>query len=377
MKELTRLLADLVAIPSVNPMGRDRNGPEYLEKNVAEYVSNFLNRQRIDVQVQQVFPGRPNVIGHIEIGARETILLEAHMDTIPVDNMTIDPFDPVVKGRKLYGRGSCDTKSSLAAILFAVKEVLKTRRRLTRNVIVAAVSDEEYGLNGTKALLKQGWKFHYAIVGEPTRLEVINCHKGVIRWRMSTLGKSAHSAYPQHGVNAIFSMGRLLEALEQHAENLIAAKAHPMLGTATLSVGIIEGGHSVNAVPNSCTIEIDRRTLPGETADSVLKKIRRAVPRSVRHSISKPHLVVPSLSEKQSWKVVELLRDAFRENGKNLKVHGARYVTDASLYAAKGIPSAVFGPGRIEQAHSEVEYVNLHEVEEAALIHSALLTNSS
>lgn len=374
MRDLTRLLADLVAIPCVNPMGRDRSGPEYLETNIAQYVSHFLKSQKIDTEVQQVFPRRPNVVGHIDVGARETILLEAHLDTVPVDNMTIKPFDPVIKGGKLFGRGSCDTKASLAAILFTVQNVLRSKKRMQRNVIVAAVCDEEYGLNGSRALLKRGWKINYAVVGEPTGLEIINCHKGVMRWRMSVHGKSAHSAYPQQGVNAIFQMARLLEKLNEHSEELMAGRRHPMLGTATLSVGIIEGGQSVNTVPNVCSIEIDRRTLPAETARSVLTRVKRAVPRGIRYTLMRPHLIVPSLEHRLNRIIVALLSRAIGRSGRKPRVRGAMYVTDASLYAAKGIPAVVFGPGRIEQAHSEVEFVRLTELKAAADIYDALLT---
>jgi acetylornithine deacetylase/succinyl-diaminopimelate desuccinylase family protein len=374
--ELTKLLADLVATPSINPMGRDRRGKEYLEESVAQQVLHYLKRHRIDVEIQHVFPGRPNILGFVDVGARETMLLEAHLDTVPVDNMSIDPFDPVVKKGKLFGRGSCDTKASLAAILFSVKSLLPSRNRLSRNIIIAAVCDEEYGLNGTKAIVKSGRKLNYAIVGEPTGLEIINCHKGVVRWRMSVHGKSAHSAYPQQGANAIFHMARLLEALEQHSRDLLGGRRHRMLGSATLSVGMIEGGQSVNTVPNLCTVEIDRRTLPGETASAIAKTIKRLVPRSIRYSMAVPHLVVPGLDSQQNRTLVQLLREAFRKCRAKPRIHGARYVTDASLYAARGIPSVVFGPGRIEQAHSEREFVRLSEVRTAVDIYRALLTTN-
>jgi len=374
--ELTKLLADLVAIPSINPMGRDRAGGEYLEENLAQHVFHYLTRHKIDVEIQHVFPGRPNVLGFVDVGACETMLLEAHLDTVPVDNMSIDPFDPVVKEGKLFGRGSCDTKASLAAILLSVKSLLASRNRLFRNIIIAAVCDEEYGLSGTKAIVKKGRKIHYAIVGEPTGLEIVNCHKGVVRWRMSVHGKSAHSAYPQQGVNAIFHMAPLLEALERHSGDLLGGRRHRMLGSATLSVGIIEGGQSVNTVPNLCTIEIDRRTLPGETATAITKTIKRIVPRSIRFSMARPHLVVPGLESQKNRILVRMLKGAFHKCGREVRIHGARYVTDASLYAARGIPSVVFGPGRIEQAHSEREFVRLSEVRAAVDIYRALLTGN-
>jgi len=374
LDELTKLLAELVAIPSVNPMGRNRTGSEYGEENVAQHVLHYLKRAKIDVEMQPVFPGRPNVLGLVDVGARETMLLEAHLDTVPVGNMAIKPFDPFVKNDKLFGRGACDTKSSLAVILFSLKSLLTSRKRPSRNIIIAAVCDEEYGLNGTKEVLKKGRRIHYAIVGEPTGLEIINCHKGVVRWRMSVHGKSAHSAYPQQGVNAIFHMARLLQALEQHAKDLLKERRHRMLGSATLSVGIIEGGQSVNTVPNLCTIEIDRRTLPGENAESITKTIAHLVPRSMRYSMARPHLVVPSLDSQQNRSLVRLLKEALRTCGRDPRIRGARYVTDASLYAAQGIPSAVIGPGRIEQAHSEREFVRLSEVRTAVDVYRTLLT---
>jgi acetylornithine deacetylase/succinyl-diaminopimelate desuccinylase family protein len=377
MRELKKLLSDLIAIPSVNPMGFDRSGQEYLEAHLAEYVARFLRKMRVDVEVREVFPQRPNVVGYVDAHAKETILLEAHMDTIPVDNMTIEPFKPVIKAGKVFGRGSCDTKASLAAILLAVKQLLNSRKRLSRNVIIAAVCDEEYGLNGTRAILKDGRKMHYAIVGEPTGLEIVNEHKGVMRWRMTVHGKSAHSAYPQDGINAIFHAGILLNRLNQHAQDLLSGRRHPTLGTPTLSVGTIVGGQSVNTIPNECTIEIDRRTLPRETPASVLARVRRLIPRSIHCIISKPHLVVPGLDGEENEELVRILRDAIR--GCNLApvLRSARYVTDASLYAAKGIPAVVFGPGRIEQAHAEVEFVRLREVERAVEVYKKLLTSSS
>jgi len=376
MDELTRLLADLVAIPSVNPMGRDVAGEQYFEEMVGEFVYHYLARLCVDLERQKVHPHRFNILGFIDVRARETVLVESHLDTVPVDNMSIPPFDPVVKNGKLYGRGSCDTKSSLAALLYSLKKVLASPGKLKRNLFVAAVCDEEYTLSGTRALLKNKPKADYAIVGEPTALEIVNTHKGVVRWKIHTLGKSAHSAYPQRGVNAVYAMAKVLAALEHHNQRLVNGKRHDILGTPTLSVGVIHGGQSVNTVPDRCTIEVDRRTLPSEGPDSVLKQVKDILPKSVRWRMSKPDLFVPGLDGEGSDHVVTHLEEAMRAAGIRPKIGAANYVTDASLYAAKGIPAVVFGPGRIGQAHAEVEYVRLREVEEAARVYEAVFTRA-
>jgi acetylornithine deacetylase/succinyl-diaminopimelate desuccinylase-like protein len=146
MEAVTKLLSDLVAIPSMNPMGRGRMGKEYLEQSLAEYVAEYMKKASIDAELQQVYPGRPNVLGVVSAGASETLMLEAHLDTVCADSMLIDPFDPIVRDEKLYGRGACDAKGSVAAFLQAVVNSLKAAKRLRYNVLLLFVSDEEYRL---------------------------------------------------------------------------------------------------------------------------------------------------------------------------------------------------------------------------------------
>ena len=267
---LVRLLSDLVAIPSVNPMGRGKGGTGYSEADVAACVAAFMRSHRMDVRVSEVSPGRPNVTGYVDAGAEKTLLLEAHLDTVQADAMTIPSFTPEVRDGKLYGRGSCDTKGSLAAFLYGVSSALGAGGRLRFNVVILAAADEEYQFTGARHAVAQGLKADFGIVGEPTLLRIVRAHKGVTRWRLRTKGLAAHSAYPERGENAIYAMGHVLVALEEYALALRGTTPHPILGVPSLSAGVIEGGEAVNIVPESCTVEIDRRTLPGESTEQVL-----------------------------------------------------------------------------------------------------------
>ncbi len=167
MEPLVRLLSDLLAIPSMNPMGRDRTGAEYEEAAAADFVARALGALGADVDRQEVAPGRPNVIGRFHSGASATILLEAHLDTVPSGGMEIEPFVPVVRDGRLYGRGACDTKGSLAAFLFAVGEAVRHPAALRYNIVFAAVADEEFGFTGAREAVTRGLRADFGIAGEP------------------------------------------------------------------------------------------------------------------------------------------------------------------------------------------------------------------
>lgn len=366
------LLADLVAIPSMNPMGRSRTGPEYSEGDLAAYVADYLRRNSVDVSMEEVEPGRPNVVGTIEVGARDTVMLEAHLDTVHVDGMEIPPFTPEVRGGRVYGRGSCDTKGSLAAFLFAVTSLLKTGS-LRRNVVLAAVVDEEYRFSGARRLVGSGLRADFAVAGEPTRLRIVRAHKGVTRWKVVTQGRAAHSAYPERGENAIYSMAQVIQRLECHAADLLAERPHPLLGTPSLSVGVIEGGQTVNTVPDRCWIDVDRRTLPGEATDDILGPVRCMLAEVAGALLEPPYLDVAGMEVDGKSPAVSLLADAIRAAQGEVIIESAQYATDAGIYSGAGIPTVVFGPGDIAQAHTAGEYLDLAEFDSAIAIIQHLL----
>jgi acetylornithine deacetylase/succinyl-diaminopimelate desuccinylase family protein len=373
MEAVTKLLSDLVAIRSMNPMGRGRIGKEYAEQAIAEFIAEVMRKASIDVQIQQVVAGRPNVLGVVSAGASQTLMLEAHLDTVLADSMLIDPFDPIVRDGKLYGRGSCDTKGSIASFLQAVINVMSTMKSMRYNVLLLFVSDEEYRFAGAQYAVRHGIKADVGIAGEPTQLRIVRAHKGVTRWKVITNGVAAHSAYPERGKNAIYAMANVIGTLERHAATLAAGPAHPLLGTPSMSVGVIEGGQAVNVVPDHCWIEVDRRTLPGETATTVLDPIRELLKDIDGCEVREPHLSVAGMEVTETAPAVrDLARAVHSVCGESI-IESAHYATDAGIYNAAGIPTVVFGPGNIAHAHTENEYIELTQLFQATTIIERLL----
>jgi acetylornithine deacetylase/succinyl-diaminopimelate desuccinylase family protein len=374
MDPVVSLLSDLVAIPSMNPMGRGRTGPEYSEQSIADFVRAFLTKNAIDSEMQQVLPGRPNILGHVDANASQTLLLEAHLDTVHADSMTIEPFTPVVRNGQLFGRGSCDTKGSMAAFLQAVIHVLKTPGRLRYNILLLFVSDEEYRFMGAQHAVKKGLKADFGIAGEPTQLKIVRSHKGVTRWKMVTKGVAAHSAYPERGRNAIYAMSNIINRLDKYAAELYAGPRHPVLGAPSLSVGVIEGGQAVNVVPDRCSIEVDRRTLPDETMQSVIGPIQTLLRDLPDWEMKEPHLSIAGMEVAENAPALKALARSIKAVQGDVTVEGAQYATDAGIYNAVGIPTVVFGPGDINQAHTESEFIDLHQLDQAVAIIERLLT---
>jgi acetylornithine deacetylase len=371
---LIRLLADLVAIPSVNPMGRGKSGPGYSEHDVAAYVAAYLRRHGVETGVSDVTPGRPNVTGFIDAGAEKTLLLEAHSDTVQAESMMIPPFTPELRDGRLYGRGSCDTKGSLAAFLHGVCSHLDAGGRFRFNVIMLAAADEEYQFKGARHAVAHGLKADFGIVGEPTGLRIVRAHKGVTRWRIVTRGVAAHSAYPERGENAIYAMGHLLGRLEEYGKALRGSAPHPLLGSPSLSAGVIEGGQAVNIVPDRCTVEVDRRTLPEESTEEVLGAVRRALEAVPGWEFEPPHLAVAGMEVPEESPLVRLLSGAIGGICGDVHVEAAQYATDAGIYNGAGIPSVVFGPGDIAQAHTGEEWIDLENLHAAAAVVRSLIS---
>jgi acetylornithine deacetylase/succinyl-diaminopimelate desuccinylase-like protein len=367
---------DLIAIPSVNPMGQAVSGPPYGEKHVACYVYDYLRKLGVDSRISGRDAEHPNVLGFINVNAQETVLLEAHMDTVSHEEMEIAPFDPILRNGMLYGRGSCDTKSSLAAYLHALSHILGSGKKLRRNVILAGVHNEEYSFAGSRELVAEGLQATFAVVGEPTSLKVVYAHKGICRFRIHTKGRSAHAALFWLGDNAVYRMAGVLKELEAYGQELLA---HPKgeLGTSTLSVGRIAGGTAVNTVPSLCSIDVDYRLLPGESSaaarDAIRARISSANPEVV---IEPPYMEAPGMHGTKDSKPCLALATACHQAKWKTDFITAHYGTDGAIISAAGIPTAVFGPGAIELAHTKAECVPVNEVELASEIIIALLTEA-
>lgn len=363
MSAVLQTLADLVRINSVNP---EWNGPG--EAGVAKYVREFFLRAGVEAWEEEVLPGRNNVMARIPGKDRShSVLLEAHMDTVSTGNMEFDPFDPVIENRRLRGRGSCDVKAGLAAMMHAVVEV----REPACDVILAAVVDEEHAYRGVTRLvgsLQGGGQLPAAaVVAEPTELRAIRANKGVLRWEVVTHGKTAHSSKPELGSNAITIMARVILALEKHFDGL-AQKTHPLVGKATGSIGVIEGGSQVNVVPDECRIKIDRRLLPGETAEDAHAQCREALLKELpgtEFEMLPPSMADEGMETPADAAVVKTASRVLVSMGLDGEPAGVTFGCDCTKLSRAGIPSIIFGPGSVEQAHTDDEYIEVAQVESA------------
>lgn len=378
-------LAQLVAIPSVNPMGRESADPTFGEGRLTAYLEKTLAQMGLATWRQPVHAGRENLIARLDgevppaRGGR-IVLLDAHQDTVPVEGMTIEPFHPEQRDGRLYGRGACDTKGGLAAILVAVARLAAERPRGLPTILVSCTVNEEYGFSGAKRL-RELWTQagsqivprtpDAALVAEPTGLDVVIAHKGVIRWRCHARGRAAHSARPEMGDNAIYGMARAVTAIEHFAAGLGSrAAAHPFCGPATLSVGTIHGGVSVNTVPDRCTIEIDYRLPPGQEPEGARRELIAHLARSeatggcLEHD--PPYMTGLPLSQELNGPLAERLSAVVGGVAGGCRRVGVPYATNAAFYAAAAVPSVIFGPGWIEQAHTADEWVPLDQLLQAS-----------
>jgi len=362
MSPTAKLLADLIALRSVNPAflpPRDRHAGE---GRVAEFLAAVAARAGLDVEFQRVLPQRPNLLARLNPAGkiRRTILLAPHLDTVNVMNET--QFVPKSKGDRLSGRGACDTKGCVAAMLSALCELARSKARPRETeVVFAGLIDEEHGQAGSRALAKSRFKADLAIVGEPTRLRVVTAHKGSLWLQLETRGKAAHGATPQFGRNAVHEMARVVEALQTGYAARLRRRHHRLLGHATVSVGTIAGGTQANIVPDRCLISVDRRTLPGETEAGVLREVGAWLrARKLKPRISSVRLAPcpPLETNARLPQVRQFLRCAGQA-----RPEGVDYFCDAAVLAQGGIPSVVFGPGDIAQAHTADEWISLAQLE--------------
>lgn len=374
MSDVVDLLAQLVAIDSVNPA---YGGPG--EAEIARLVASFFRTRGLETFTQPVHAGRENVVAVLPGRDRSRrIVLEAHMDTVSAEGMTAAPFEPVVRDGRLHGRGACDVKAGLAAMMQAVADLHAAEQVPPCDVWLAAVVDEEHAFTGVLALV-DGLEAAGAIVAEPTSLRIVTATKGVLRFRIQVTGRAAHSSQPHLGASAISTAARLVLALDA-AHAALAGVAHPLLGTATGSVGTIAGGVQINIVPAVCTLAVDRRLLPGESAASVLADYRRLVAavvdarvEGVTAVVDAPLLVDDALETASTAAVVQAATAAAEVLRLDPAPRGVPYGSDASKFARAGIPAIVFGPGSIDRAHAADEWVPVAEVEQAVSFYRELV----
>jgi acetylornithine deacetylase/succinyl-diaminopimelate desuccinylase-like protein len=341
------------------------DGGQSGERAMAEALGAIGKAAGLAVESKPVLPQRANLLVRLSPRGkvRQRILLAPHLDTVGPPGGA-EMFRPVRKNGRIYGRGACDTKGSVAAMFGALLRLSTGGSRPSQTEIVfAGLVDEENAQAGSRALVASGFKADLAIVGEPTCLQVVTAHKGDLWLRLETHGKSAHGARPELGRNAVHEMARIVDVLETEYAAEIRDRQHPLLGRATVNVGSIGGGTQPNIVPAQCFITVDRRTLPGESEAAVRREINavlrkhglKATLGSARHAPCVPLETEPKLP------LVQQLLDAAGQT----RPIGVDFFCDAAVLAQGGIPSVVFGPGDIAQAHTANEWISARSLESA------------
>ena len=344
----------LVQIPSENPSG---STVSHGEEAIARFVGEFLESLGAQVEFEEIGPGRPNVYGlwPVPPGTNHRLLFAPHLDTVTVDGMTIDPFLAQRLEGKLYGRGSSDTKGSMAAMLWALKSVDLSKLKVA--VGFAGLADEEFEQLGAQACAARKMA-DFAIVGEPTNLDVVYTHKGTAWIEIETRGKSVHASLPETGVNAIDRMTDTLKILHERFLQICPVEPDPVLGKPTLSTGRIRGGAKINVVPDRCYAEIDIRILPGQ----------ESMARAVAEFFEQHQVPAFVTSIKTSAPLYTSPDNPFITNFIALgsKLTGANWFCDAAFFALEGTPAIAIGPGSIAQAHTADEFIEVAELERGA-----------
>jgi acetylornithine deacetylase len=373
--EVTSTLQQLIRIPSVNPMGRPVAGEIYYEARLTDFLQGFFERLGTPWHRQPVAPQRDNIVARLD-GNRpdRAVVFEVHQDTVPADGMTVDPWEPKIRDGRLYGRGACDNKGPMACMLTAFARLAERRPAEMPTVIMACTVNEENGFTGAERLARL-WSAgddpllerlpDAMVVAEPTSFNVVVTHKGVVRWRCHTTGRAVHSSCPEQGENAIYHMQHVIAACERYDGHLASASADELLGRPTINLGTIEGGICVNAVPDRCTIELDRRLLPDEAPQEARQAaidwfgdhLPSHLQGRVKHDPS--FLACHGLENQIGGVWAEHVKAAARSADVESQQVGVAYATDAPFFARLGIPTVVFGPGSIEQAHTADEWISV------------------
>jgi acetylornithine deacetylase len=361
--EVLEAVAMLVRTPSVNPSLAPGEGQG--EAAIAGVARDWLEKHGIRSWLEEAAPGRPNAVAELGDAAGPTLVLCAHLDTVGTAGMTIPPFEPRVEGNRVYGRGSYDMKGSAAAVLCAAAAL--AREKPAGRLLLALVADEEHASLGAQDFVKR----HTAdacILTEPSEGRLILGHKGFVWIEIVTHGRAAHGSRWDLGVSAIGKMGRIIAALERFDREELRRRVHPLVGPASQHCALVEGGSGLSTYAEKCALQVERRTLPGETPEQVLREIGEVIREAgeqadIRNLLDRPPLVCD-----REAPIARAVREAATEvAGRVPEEAGVAYWMDAAIFAAAGIPTVNYGPGGAG-AHEAVEWVDLDSVVSCAAV---------
>lgn len=390
-EETVSILQELVQTNTTNPVGN--------EKPLAEKIAKWLESWGIAAKISDLGNNRANVEGRIRgMGHQSALLLTGHTDVVPPADVawTYEPFSATIADGKLYGRGAADMKAGLAAALMTMKAVKASGASLAGDLIFAATADEESNSIGAKAFVESGGLAGVGalIIGEPTSNHITVAEKGCLWLEITVSGKAAHGSMPDKGINAILVMNDFISQWRQYA---FTYTEHALLTPPTMNIATIQGGVKTNVVPDTCTLTIDIRTLPGMSHDAIIEKAKSLLGDIERKTEGiKTNLIVTNNRAPVETSVddsfVKLMQEAIIDVKGQVKApEGITAYTDASIFAQAqpksltgytdasvyrprtGIPLIVCGPGRMEMAHQRDEYVELPMVHEAVQIYTKVV----
>jgi acetylornithine deacetylase len=366
-----RVLADLVRCNSVNPAFLDTDGqPGRGERSIADLVAQTLAELNLDVQLHEAVNGRSSVVGVLKgVGGGRSLMLNAHLDTVGPGNM-VQPFEPRVEDGRLYGRGAYDMKGAVAACIGAVAALIRSGQRLKGDLVVALVADEEDASLGTIDVLSR-YSVDGAIVTEPTELRLCLAHKGFTWLKITTRGFACHGSDFDRGVDANMRMGKILSQLSELETCLRDRTPHPLVGPPSIHAPLIHGGVGPSVYSPECVLDLERRTIPGETEATVVSEVETVV-RSPRVGLPEDAAIVEPVLSRVPFEAAadstvarHLTACVTADRGESPEVIGVPFWTDAALIRASGADTVVFGPAG-DGAHQDVEWVDLDSVDHCA-----------
>ena len=377
-EEITNLAQELIKIPSDETAG---------EKEVCEYLESYLKSLGMKVRLQEVLPNRPNIIAEVigdEVG--KSIMFNGHVDTVPVGDIkkwSMDPYSAIIKDNKLFGRGSTDMKGAIASMIIAMKFIMNNVEKFNGKIIFTGVMAEETTGLGTQKIVEENIKADMAVVGEPSDEKIYRAHKGTMWFNLSTYGKLEHSSESNsESNNAIINMMKLIMEINEISKELETIENN-LVGHPSINIGLIDGGTKQNMIADSCRISIDRRTLPEEKTDEILDKLRIRLDglRSLDDRLTfdlEIDTIREAVEVAESEQIVQEVKNALNKViNKNPTISGMKATTDMSILVNQGnIPSVIYGPGFIKQAHTVDEFIEVKRLVESSQVYAEKLLNT-
>jgi len=383
--EVIEIVKDLIRIPS-------HWAQEKREKPIAEYLLRLFEREGVETYLQEVYENRPNIVAILRgTGNGKSLMFNGHIDTVPPFGME-DPFSGVIKDGKLYGRGAADMKSGIGTMAYALILLKRANIKLKGDLVFVGVIDEDAaGSAGTRYIIEHGPLTDYAIVGEPTSLQPVTAHKGIDYFEVTFIGKSVHSSVPENGVNANLAAAEFISRIEEELMPVYSKKIHPLCGAPTINVTLIQGSAKANMpfllgksptfagiIPDICKVYIDIRWTPYQSVEELendIKKLALKVQKNrsgIKADVNYIPLPRPAMEIAADNPLVQSIQSNSQcVLGSKFPIKGESYWGDSGLlYGLAKIPTIMYGPGDIGCAHSDVEWVDISELDAAALIYA-------